>query len=237
MGLFDKWGIGKKRLSPHERRQKHRQIVLGRLEQEGIAFLPSLPLLESSQDVKLKSLDTICQRAIACLLAIQLSFEYESENHEEAREFIVNKLKEFGVEECLNDLEKRLFAGQVNAQDLVNITWTYEAYWSLVWALGLIEAEDLENAGQICDCDKAIAFVSTCNSFEEFRSRCHLRDIEEILDMLDLFYNYHWAIVEQQIRPETPIGHLNSSIVMERRRGLEWLISEEEDWHGISLDT
>ena len=55
--------------------------------------------------------------------------------------------------------------------------------------------------------------------------------------MLDLFYCYHWACVEKQIRPETKIGKLNPEVVVERRKGLEWLISEEKDWDNISLDT
>lgn len=55
--------------------------------------------------------------------------------------------------------------------------------------------------------------------------------------MLDLYFRYDWACVEKRVKPETSIGNLNSSVVTERRRGLEWLISEEQDWYDISLDT
>ena len=34
-----------------------------------------------------------------------------------------------------------------------------------------------------------------------------------------------------------PIGDLNMEVVFERRRGLEWLISQENDWHEIALHT
>ena len=60
--------------------------------------------------------------------------------------------------------------------------------------------------------------------------------ILEILK-LDLYYRYHWACVEKQANPDTPIGKLNDEVVMERRRGLEWLVSKEKDWNNISLDT
>ena len=43
--------------------------------------------------------------------------------------------------------------------------------------------------------------------------------------------------VKKRINPDTPIGNLNPEVVVERRRGLEWLISEESDWYNISLDT
>ncbi|MCI8654866.1 MAG: DUF4272 domain-containing protein [Clostridia bacterium] len=39
------------------------------------------------------------------------------------------------------------------------------------------------------------------------------------------------------MKPETNIGNLNPEVVLERRRGLEWLISKEYDWNNISLDT
>ena len=113
--------------------------------------------------------------------------------------------------------------------------WSYECYWSLVWALGLID--DIKDASGICDCKKAGSIVYDCKNYDEFKSKCKLRDIEEILDMLDLYYRYHWACVEKRIKPDTIIGSLDSEVVWERRRGLEWLVSDMEDWNKISLDT
>ena len=55
--------------------------------------------------------------------------------------------------------------------------------------------------------------------------------------MLDLFYRYDWACTEKRLNPDTPIGNLNPEVVVERRRGLEWLISEEDDWFDIPLNT
>ncbi|MGN1107293.1 MAG: DUF4272 domain-containing protein, partial [Huintestinicola sp.] len=72
---------------------------------------------------------------------------------------------------------------------------------------------------------------------EEFKSKCNPRDINEILDVLDLYYRYHWACVNKQIDPNTPINGLDPAVVTERRRGLEWLINDEDDWNEISLDT
>ena len=55
--------------------------------------------------------------------------------------------------------------------------------------------------------------------------------------MLDLYYRYSWACRENKIDSITRIGKLNPDVVIERRRGLEWLISKETDWFNISLDT
>lgn len=215
-----------------ERREKSNK----KIKQMGIACLESLPILDEDMDMDLKSLDDICKRAIASLLSIQIACDINAGNdYEESNEILSNLLKEYKVEDCLNPKEKRLFNGEYTQQDTIDVTWTYESYWSLVWALGLIEDISLPN--EICDCEKAIKLVSEAKSFDEFKTKCKLRDVEEILDMLDLHYRYHWACVEKRINPNTPIGELNPEVVVERRRGLEWLFSEEDDWFDISLDT
>lgn len=215
-----------------ERREKSNK----KIKQMGIACLESLPILDEDMDLDLKSLDDICKRAIASLLSIQIACDINAGNdYEESNEILSNLLKEYKVEDCLNPKEKRLFNGEYTQQDTIDVTWTYESYWSLVWALGLIEDISLPN--EICDCEKAIKLVSEAKSFDEFKTKCKLRDVEEILDMLDLHYRYHWACVEKRINPNTPIGELNPEVVVERRRGLEWLFSEEDDWFDISLDT
>lgn len=144
-------------------------------------------------------------------------------------------LKKYEVSDYLNSKEKKLFDGTYTQQDAIDIDWEYEAYWSLVWALGLID--DISDGGNICDCGQAIRLVNESDSYKDFKDKCKLRNIEEILDMLDLYFRYHWACVEKRLRPETPIAGLNPSVVAERRRGLEWLISDKDDWFDISLDT
>ncbi len=233
MGLFEGFKR-KRRQGPEERRAGNNAYI----KQMGIACLDKLPLTESSSAVKLKDTDTICKRAIACLLSIQLACDIsENRDVQELKALLLDFLKKFQVEEDLLDNERRLFDGSGSQQDAVNVAWTYECYWSLIWALGLIEDAEMKVPSSICDCAKAIDLVADCQSFAEFKARTRVRDVEEILDMLDLYYRYHWACVEKSLRPETNIADLNPEVVWERRKGLEWLVSELEDWDEISLDT
>ena len=62
-----------KYVSSEERRRKSNTFI----KDKGIACLETLPLLEDSTQVKLKSLDDICKRAVATLLAIQLACDLE----------------------------------------------------------------------------------------------------------------------------------------------------------------
>lgn len=88
------------------------------------------------------------------------------------------------------------------------------------------------NATEICNTERAMAISMLIDTIT-----ARLRNVEKILDELDLFYCYYWACVEQSMRPETKIGKLNHEAVMERRKGLEWLISEKKDWDEITLCT
>lgn len=219
------------KIDANERREKSNAII----KSMGVACFEQLPLLEDSTQVTLKSTDHICKRAIASLFTTQVACDIAKDDYEESVKFFKPFLEKYGVNEELNALEQRIFNGTYSEQDAINADWEYETYWSLVWALGLID--DISDASAICDCEKAVHLVSNTKDFESFKNQCQLRDIEEILDMLDLYYRYHWATTEQRIRPQTPIGNLNPSVVVERRRGLEWLISPEKDWYDISLDT
>ena len=221
-------------LSPMDRRDNNNRLI----QEMGISCLENLPVLESSEEVQLKEVDIIIKRAIACLLVIQLACDIcGNGDYQESKSIISDLLKKFQVEECLLSHEQRLFDQDYTEQDAINVAWTYECYWSLIWALGLIEDDDLKVPNTICDCERAINFVKNCNNFKEFKDKTKLRSIEEVLDMTDLYYRYHWACVEKSINPQTNIGDLNSEVVLERRKGLEWLISTKDDWNEISLDT
>ena len=99
-------------------------------------------------------------------------------------------------------------------------------------SMDLTSDREFADASNICNTVRAVSIAGMINNIA-----AGLRNIEKILDMTDLFYCYHWACEEKRIRPETSTGKLNSEVVAERRRGLEWLVSDEKDWNQISLDT
>lgn len=222
--------------SDHDLPEARRQRSIDKLGSMGIAYTYNLPLIESADEVTLRPFEDICKRAAACLFAVQLACDISKRNgYEDSKEFFSGLLEHYGVSDCLISKEMLLFDNKFTDQDVVDITWTYECYWVLVWALGLIE--DIGEPTVCCDCETAVRLLSECKDMEEFESKCRLRDINEILDVLDLYYRYHWACVNKLIAPDTPINGINPSVVTERRRGLEWLISYEDDWNDISLDT
>lgn len=232
MGLFDRFRKPAKVKSPEQRREESN----AKIKSMGIACYEQLPVIESASEARLRSVDEICTRAIACLLATQVACDTNGDDYQGSIEYFTKVMKEFGVYESLNGKEQHLLDGMYDEQEAIDVSWTYEAYWSLVWALGLID--DISDASNLSDARTAIRLVGDCKTFEEFKSRCELRNVEEILDMLDLYYRYHWAVTDHRLHPEISIGNLNPGVVVERRRGLEWLFSEGDmDWFEIALNT
>ncbi len=220
-------------LTPSERKT----INENKLREQGIAINQWLPLLPAEEEAGIRSFDEVCGRAVASLLIIQLAIDTANGRYDEGFEVIGEMFDKFGVKGALNTAEKEVFDGSAEEQTAMNVAWEYECYWSLVWALGLIGDDDLRAAEGICDCERAIKFVSKCDDMQAFKAQCKMRSAEDILAMADYFYRLHWACVEHRINPGTPVGDISEEVVMERRRGLEWLIGGEDDWFDISLDT
>jgi len=211
-----------------ERRTKNNQYI----EKNGIEVNSNLACLLEDGAVKLKSLDEICKRVIACLITVQISSDITNGKYKESLEYFLPLYKKFDVYDCLNSKEKKIIDGTYASQDVIDMDWAYEACWALCWFLGLVD--DIKNAGLLCDCEKSMSFIKNSDSLDNFKSKCNLRMLDEVLDMHDLYFRYSWAINNQKVVSDSKIGSLDSSVVIERRRGLEWILSAENDWYNLS---
>lgn len=238
MGLFDNFKSNKI-LTPDERRIKN----IEKIKKMGIAYNDNLPTIPSSDRIKLKSAEEVKKRALACMLSIQLAYSISNgEYYSDSLLFVLHKMEEWNLslddflpkERVLieNKMTKQDNENEFTKQDLIDIIWSYETYWVLIWALDLITDKELLNVTKVCNTERAMAISGVINSIE-----LKIKNIEKILDIADLFYCYHWACVEKRINSDTEIGKLNPEVVSERRKGLEWLINDEKDWNKISLDT
>ena len=206
------------------------------LKEQGIEYLESLPCIEDASEVALKDVDVICKKAISTLLIIQVAHDALNNEFEKSKSYFSEEFQRFGVEDYLNKEEKELWNGTYTKQSLCNITWKYETLWALLWALGIIGDDEFKVPVDVMDYMKAIRIIRECKDYDEFKAKVNMRGIEEILDMLDLFYRYHWTTEDARLNLKK-LPKINGEVVAERRRGLEWLVSEEEDWNDISLDT
>ncbi len=213
--------------------RKERSISI--LISNNIPYFEGLPCIETEDIVKRRTKYDIAKRAVACLISIQMAFEHQ---HGFNKEFILNLIEKFEVEEYLTDKEKAMiYEVSVSNQDIINMTWKYEAYWVLLWSLGIVG--ELSIPSNICDCEFAINAVAKHDNFEQFLDTCTLRKLSEILDETDLIYRYNWACVDARIKGKPAPSNLNPSVVLERHRALNWLIGymNSDDFDNMPTDT
>lgn len=238
MRLFNK-SYNHKIMTPQERRIK----TFEKLKKQKIAVNECLPLLPPGESVKLKSMEEVKKRALGSMISIQLACSIRNgEDYGNSLMMIRQMMNEWNISIddllpkervlIINKFTQKDNTAEISKQDVIDIVWTYETYYSLIWSLDLIGDREFADASNICNTVRAMSIAGMINNIAS-----GLRNTEKKLDMTDLFYCYHWACEEKRIRPETSTGKLNSEVVAERRRGLEWLISDEKDWNQISLDT
>ena len=211
------------------RREKNNRIVGGK----GIAFEDRAMTRWEDERITVRDTLSVCKRMMTCFLVTQIACDIGNGNYQEGLDYFAPKLESNGLMDCLNSKEKRIVDGTYSMQDAIDMDWAYEDFWALCWCLGFVE--DISDAGNVCDCDKAIKLMQSCDSVQKLVEKSKPRSKAEILDMLDLYYRYHWAINEAKVHPETPLGDLDHSTVLERRRGLEWIVSDVEDWYDLTL--
>lgn len=221
-----------------EEGEQRKNNTIAYLKERAIPFTTSLPQLPPIEDCQFKTQEDIVRRAVALLIVIQFACDVaQGGNIEESRDFFINMLRTYKVEDFLTSNERDfLQASEPAVQEAINISWQYEAYWTLIWALGLVEKLDFPD--EVCDCEYAIQVVSNCETFEQFYLQTVMRSQKEILDEADKIYRYQWACVDSRIKDQAAPAGMNESIVMERRRGLFWMIGHRsEEWDNISMDT
>lgn len=220
--------------SPEQRKQASIEL----LKKQEIPYIDWLPTLPDATSVRIRSAEEIARRAIACLIAIQAACDRDKNEYSpEAAQYYMALLQRYELEQCLTPNEIRILNNQGAEIDVINMAWKYEAYWILLWALGIVE--NLDFPDHIIDCDFAIQAVLKHESFAAFMQTVKLRDIEEILDSADLIYRYHWACRDALLnKRKEPKGMINS-IVLERHRGFNWLIDidDSDNWDNPDCST
>lgn len=86
-----------------------------------------------------------------------------------------------------------------------------------------------------------IEFLSSCKNLQEILEKTKIRDKEEVLQMADLFYRYHWVTTDYRVNGKEIGADLDNSVLMERRAGLWWAIfshdAEMSDWDNPDYNT
>jgi len=188
-----------------------------------------LPIIERSE--KVRSNDELINRAL--ILNALLNIYFQAPIH-----IIKDWIEQYNLTSSLSKSEKKLLNKKnsgLTEQEKINIYWSIESLWALMWVGGLISDLPIDK----CVEDRQAKLCPNLEKGEndsKFRSKMKIRTKEEIYKKLDLYFRAHWYTEDGRIN-NYPTGEINGDIIMERRKALEWAIDSTSDWDNIGMNT
>lgn len=190
----------------------------------GLSIPASLPLLDDG--LRLRQQDEVVDRLL-CLTAVAAA----AYGFDKAK--AVAWLRQEQLDAKLTDAERRFVERGEGRPQVFQVQ--VEGMWALGWVVGIVPQLDFWK-------DSDSRFVTllpnlkVAQSSSEWRRKEKLRSLDDVTAACDLAYCLHWAVRQAEIEKKQPPAKLKGYVVVERRRALEWLLSDEA-WDAVSLDT
>lgn len=216
------------------------------LNKQNIKINPHLPVIEDENEAKLKSPEQTVKRAVTALFATQIAMDVLNPRADvkESAAFFGEMLARLGLSDEPTPEEKMFFAlvndnapkpAEKFASDMA---WRVEMVIPLLWACGII-SEDLAYPDKVSEYIEAARMIASCDNFDELMMKVNMRNPSKILDKADLLFRMDWACVDARLKGEIPSGNLNSDVVVEQHKGINWLIGafDAEEWDKVKPHT
>jgi hypothetical protein len=212
---------------PREAEARKRRSIK-RLQGEGVPVLEWLPVIEDSTEAKPPSADAAARRFCALVLVAIKGVSGD--------QALATRLRAaFGDRADFSPSEIE-FMEDTAASDLdrVDFSWAFEAALPIAWALGRVP--QLDRPERLVDPATLIELIEPDDG-EALVANARMRPLAEILDAADVIYRYHWAVRDAGLKKKPAPARLDGDVVMERHRGLNWLIGYEAEWDEVTTDT
>lgn len=200
-----------------------------RLRAEGVRVNASLPLIEQSRAVVLRSPEEVAQRVVALSIVSE-----RAKGKGDTYQLGQSLLDKYGVRRYLTPKERKFMADRSPSElDKIQMSWRIEAAIPLMWALNLLPALEPPSASAKLEVIKAIRALDVHGA-----KSLKLRSKSAVLDEADLIYRYHWAVVDARVNGKPIPIAVDAGIVQERHHALNWLIRyENQEWDQVTTDT
>lgn len=194
-------------------------------ENLGYPINPNLPLLDPVATLRSKS--EVVKRTLCLYACVACSYGFSKEK---AKKW----LKKEGLYDGLAHSEVR-YLDDPSDQNTSLFQWQVEALWAITWVASHHDKLDFSDS---CSDDFITLFpdLNEGTPSTNFKELAEVKGSEEVVAALDLVYCLHWAIRDAELRGMPVPGKVPPLVVRERRRALEWVVSNE-DWDDIVLDT
>lgn len=210
-----------------EQKIKVREVNNQILESKNYRFNSWLPILE---DPNMRNLDEIKGRMSVMNAMINISFEAPVS-------YIRKWIEKHNLTSHLSSRENEILIkdnDELTDYELNSLRWYLESLWALMWAVKMIHNLD---ETQWCGENMAMMLpnLEQEESNEKIEKISELKTDDEIYNMLDLYYRFHWYCVDERIKGVK--AKINEGLIYERRKALEWLMNKDSDWDNIEMGT
>ncbi len=196
-----------------------------------------LPLIESEKDAHFRTREEIAGRA-AALMIVALFSEYILAEHKsisEAKDFVQPIIDIYHANDFFSEKEKMYLENDNSTrEEQIQFLWQYEPLMVILWALGY--ENELFFPDKICDVGALVRTMREHNSIDALVKDANPRSADELLYEADMIYCLDWACVDTRIHGLPAPAGMDSGVVMERHKALNWLI-QGEDWDSVDIST
>lgn len=215
-------------MSPEIRKARSEE----RIRALGLEVNPNLPLIESDEEVTLRSADEILRRMIALWATLGAVFVPENG-------FFREYMSGPGRESWLSERERRfLFGANRDEREAVQLGWKLECLYFLSWSAGLISSIEIPRA-EASVSEIMHLFPTDLAHPNAVEAAIQIRPKDEILDWSDLLYRLHWCVRDARLRGKAEVTQVCAGAVQEWHLAVNWLTryEEEDNWDHVGTDT
>ncbi|MFZ6773258.1 DUF4272 domain-containing protein [Undibacterium sp. SXout7W] len=201
------------------------------LHKRGIRINFQLPLIESEDEIHVRSSDEISQRLIALCLMHQFA-------QPEQRQAVIDLIESAQLQACFSPQEQSyLFSGAKMTDETCMVYQQAQALHFLMWAAGLEDIGMPDGRQQKSVVEQLWRDVSADAMLVQ--KKIKLRSKTLLLDWADLLYRLHWAVRHAQITGKPTPGRLDAHAVHAWHQAANWMIQyeDEHDWDKVSTET
>ncbi|RAJ19952.1 DUF4272 domain-containing protein [Pedobacter cryoconitis] len=197
-----------------------------RLSENNLPKAENLPFLDntnirSDREVSIRSMILFALKSISIY----------PEDMQDIKEWLYEHFKE-----SLSVYEKQSLSGsKLDEKSEIKFSWYQESLYVLLWCLSIVP--HMSEPDKEADLESYLELFPPEQTIESFFERCKLRSVDELQLELDYYYNLHWLSRHRAELKMTTVDNLNKSVVLERRKALEWVVDEKLSWDDINLDT
>jgi hypothetical protein len=215
-------------MSPEQRKEASEL----QLHKRGIRINVQLHVIESDEEVTLRSGDEVLQRLIA-LWAV--SSAAQTRDCARFRAY----LDTHNMASFLSTQEQAfLFAATPSEEQFKQFSLRQESLYFLAWCAGLTEKITLSAApSNLKNITKL--FPNESEAPSKLTAAIGLRRKDVIMDNSDLLYRLHWEVRHSQLTGRPCPASVNADTVREWHQAVNWICQyeEENDWDLVSTET